>query len=302
MADQFPIIEVPLDASQDIEDLGTKEKFWYDHPDMGRCLFKKARPNTGEDWAEKIASELCDLLGLPHANYELATFNGENGIISPSFLQREWEKGTLITGREILTQKLPDYPQESKDHSQHTIDNVCNAIETTSLSLPIDWIPPEGINTALDTFVGYLLLDTWIGNSDRHHDNWGFIDVKDIMYLSPTYDHGSSLGRNEPDSKQQKRLTTTDKGFSVEAYAKKCYSVFYSPDNNTHRLRNFDVFCEMKTRYPNASKIWLDRLADISSSDTLNVIMRIPENRISRLAIEFSHTILKVNQKQLLNL
>ncbi|MFM5981714.1 MAG: hypothetical protein ACKO9I_14315 [Sphaerospermopsis kisseleviana] len=39
MAEQFPIIEVPLDASQDIEDLGTKEKFWFYHPDLGRCLF-----------------------------------------------------------------------------------------------------------------------------------------------------------------------------------------------------------------------------------------------------------------------
>jgi hypothetical protein len=26
----------------------------------------------GEHWAEKIASELCNLLGLPHASYKLA--------------------------------------------------------------------------------------------------------------------------------------------------------------------------------------------------------------------------------------
>ncbi|MBE9058692.1 hypothetical protein [Sphaerospermopsis sp. LEGE 08334] len=58
MAEQFPIIEVPLDASQDIEDLGTKEKFWFYHPDLGRCLFKKARSNTGEDWAIHNASEI----------------------------------------------------------------------------------------------------------------------------------------------------------------------------------------------------------------------------------------------------
>ncbi len=29
MADLFPIIEVPLDAPEADEDLGTKEKFWF---------------------------------------------------------------------------------------------------------------------------------------------------------------------------------------------------------------------------------------------------------------------------------
>lgn len=86
MSDPFPIIEVPLDASQDIEDLGTKEKFWFRHPSLGCCLFKKARLNTGEDWAEKIAAQLCKLLGLPHAEQELAIYKGEKGTVSPSFL------------------------------------------------------------------------------------------------------------------------------------------------------------------------------------------------------------------------
>ena len=302
MSDPFPIIEVPLDASQDIEDLGTKEKFWFRHPYLGCCLFKKARLNTGEDWAEKIAAQLCKLLGLPHAEQELAIYKGEKGTVSPSFLQGQWKNGTLITGREILTQRLPDYPQHPKDHSQHTIDNVFSAIEATSLSLPIEWIPPEGIHTAIDTFIGYLLLDTWIGNSDRHHDNWAFISVKHQIYLSPTYDHGSSLGRNESDFKRKQRLTTKDQGFTVEAYAKKCYSVFYSPVDNTQRLRNFDVFCEVKSRYPNTTKIWLDRLAKISSNDILKIMMCIPDDRISPTAIEFVQKILELNQNKLLNL
>ncbi|BAY01135.1 hypothetical protein ACOWPH_26375 [Anabaena sp. PCC 7938] len=117
MSDLFPIIEVPLDASQEIEDLGTRIKFWFYDDNLSRCLFKKARPNTGEDWAEKIATELCKLLGLPHAEQELAIYRGEKGTVSPSFLRGEWKNGTLITGREILAQKLPDYPQHPKDHS-----------------------------------------------------------------------------------------------------------------------------------------------------------------------------------------
>ncbi|WP_180277783.1 hypothetical protein [Nostoc sp. 'Peltigera malacea cyanobiont' DB3992] len=47
MPEQFQIIDVPLDAPEADEDLGTKEKFWFRHQYLGRCLFKKARPNTG---------------------------------------------------------------------------------------------------------------------------------------------------------------------------------------------------------------------------------------------------------------
>jgi hypothetical protein len=75
--------------------MGTKPKFWFYHPELGRCLYKQSRPNTGEAWAEKIASELCGLLGLPSATIELAIWNSANGTVSPSFVP---STGTLIPG------------------------------------------------------------------------------------------------------------------------------------------------------------------------------------------------------------
>jgi hypothetical protein len=59
MSNQFLIIEVPDDAAESEEAMGSKFKFWFEHPDLGKCLFKQVRPNTGEDWSEKVA-----LLGL----------------------------------------------------------------------------------------------------------------------------------------------------------------------------------------------------------------------------------------------
>ncbi|MEH1834734.1 MAG: HipA-like protein [Nostoc sp.] len=149
MPEQFRLIEVPLDAREANEDLGTKEKFWFRHQDLGRCLFKKARPNTAEDWAEKIAAELCELLGLPHADYELAVYNGDNGIVSPSFLPPQ--PGAILSlGNEVLARIVSNYPQDSKDLFQHTIDNVFNVIGDASLNLPINWTPPKGISHATE--------------------------------------------------------------------------------------------------------------------------------------------------------
>jgi hypothetical protein len=172
---KFSIFEIPLESPESEEAMGTKEKFWFRHEKLGLCLYKKARQNTGEDWSEKIVSELCKLIKLPHAEYELAIFNNEKGTISPSFLP---ENGSLIPGNEILAKIFLDYPQDIKDLSQHTLNNIFRVFNNSSVDLSRDWILLEGIESAIDTFIGYLLLDAWIGNSDRHHENWAFINLE----------------------------------------------------------------------------------------------------------------------------
>ena len=72
MPKKFQIIEVPADVQREQEQMGTKPKFWYFDDTHGYCLYKEGHPNTGEDWAERIAAELCKLLEIPHAVYKLA--------------------------------------------------------------------------------------------------------------------------------------------------------------------------------------------------------------------------------------
>lgn len=299
MAEKFPVIEVPPDAPGQTEEMGTKEKFWFYHPTLGRCLYKKVRQNTGEDWAEKIAAELCKLLCLPHASYELASFQGERGVISPSFIP---EGGILTPGNEILAPLLPNYPLDTRDISQHTIDNVLNAIASSCVNLPNNWIPPKGINNATDVFVGYLLLDAWIGNTDRHHENWAFVTLTDQTYLSPTYDHASCLGRNESDEKMKTRLTTSDRSFSVEAYTQKSKSAFYSQTGDKKTLQTLDVFTLVASRCPDAAKVWLDILERLSFADIREVLKSLPNERISVTATQFVEKILELNRDKLVNL
>jgi len=75
----FPVITVPDDAADLPEQLGSKPKFWYVGDDSLRYLFKEGREGTGENWAEKVASELCELLGLPHAVYDFAIWKQKKG-------------------------------------------------------------------------------------------------------------------------------------------------------------------------------------------------------------------------------
>ena len=61
----FPEVRVPDDAPLLTEPLGSKPKFWFQNAASVMCLFKEVRPNTGEDWSEKVACELCRFLDLP---------------------------------------------------------------------------------------------------------------------------------------------------------------------------------------------------------------------------------------------
>ncbi len=303
MDNQFPVIIVPPDTTLASEALGTKFKFWFNHPELGYCLYKQARPNTGEDWAEKIASELCELLGLPHARIELATWNNTFGTVSPSFVPIN---GAFILGNEILARSVSDYPQyQAFGVSQHTLDVVLAAISNNAVNQPLDWTPPIRILTAVDTFIGYLLLDAWIGNSDRHHENWGFVETriesltpKVTVHLAPTYDHASSLGRELLDVKRQERL----KGGSVTAYVAKCRSALYAQVGGKKALFTLDAFFDALERYPNAAQVWLTLLASVSTADTMELFNRIPRERISSLAIAFAQEILEINQCRLLEL
>ena len=109
MNNLFQIIEVPEDAAESEEAMGSKFKFWFNHRDLGKCRFKQVRPNTGEDRSEKVASELAELLGLPHASYELATWQNRNGVIATNFLSKDT---ALIHGNDILAGMVPSYPRD----------------------------------------------------------------------------------------------------------------------------------------------------------------------------------------------
>ncbi len=283
--------------------MGTKTKFWFDHPELGSCLFKEARPGTGEDWAEKIAAELAGFLGLPHARYELGTYRGTGGVVSPTFVP---EGGGLLHGNELLTRIAPEYPEAKGGTkgfyrvSQHTIELVQSLMMKASRwRLPLNWSSPDGIEGCADVFVGYLLLDAWIGNQDRHHENWGFVYTGMGVHLAPTYDHGSSLGRNETDKKRSRRLTTKDSRDTVDAFVERATSAFYDREGDKKPLTTLGAFERAASRSPKSARIWLERLSSVPADQTRAVLERIPRERMSQVAVDFAQAMLEANRIRL---
>jgi len=77
----YEVVDVPDDIADLPEQTGTKPKFWFQDGNAVNYLFKEGRSRTGDDWSEKVASELCGLLELPHVAYELAVWRGKRGVI-----------------------------------------------------------------------------------------------------------------------------------------------------------------------------------------------------------------------------
>ena len=92
MIEQYRFIQIADNAPELPEQSGTKTKYWL-HSDNNRYLLKIGRANTGENWAEKVACELCALLGLPHAHYELALWMQNKGVICETIVPQVWAVG-----------------------------------------------------------------------------------------------------------------------------------------------------------------------------------------------------------------
>src|SRR5207244_10262791 len=106
-----------------------------------------------------------------------------------------------------------------------------------------------------DVFVGYVLIDAWIANQDRHHENWASLRCGDELRLAQTFDHGASLARNISDQERKERLMTSDLNRSISHFARRASSAFYRSATDTKPLGTVDAFVAFAQLAPTAGRI-----------------------------------------------
>lgn len=195
----FPLIDVSdWDWTFD-EPMGKPGKRWLTDPDGRSWLWKPAtmqRESTstflkGDDWSEKLPAELAGRLSIPAAEAELAGRDDQPGVILRNVVPPGSE---LIHGNELLPAVVAGYGRELRQKVPgYRLDAIAAALEHFSVNAP------DGAGTGIDAvgaFVEFLALDALIGNTDRHHTNWGVTRrVTDgRMTLAPSFDHATSLG------------------------------------------------------------------------------------------------------------
>jgi hypothetical protein len=290
----YPVINVPRESAGQIEQLGTKRKFWYDND---RYLFKVGREGTGENWAEKIACEIAELLGLPHARYELATCDQYQGVSSSSFVPAG---GRLVHGNELVGRVVASSETGKREHRRHvhTVSRVHSLLRMLPIHEPLGFDIPAIARDKFGLFAGYLLLDALIGNQDRHEENWGVLLHDGELFLAPTFDHASSLGRNESDEMRMEVLASRDVGRSIQSYVLRAKSQMY--DSNQQKLGTHEAFRQFAGMSRGAASFWLDRLRNVQDDEFRALVDEVPADWMSVTARDFAFRMLQLNRQELL--
>ena len=289
----YQIEEVHPEWVLEPEHLGGKKKFWYLKPgeEEVEWLFKHPRSNSGEHWAEKIASEVACLLDIPCAQVELAVFQGDRGSTSECFLDHYQE---LFLGNQILERHLEDYDTTLRrfEQSQHTLENIWKSFERV-------FEDPDGTDAAKSRFADFLILDAVIGNTDRHNENWGIARRYDqgkwVGYLARTFDHASSLGRELSDERREQILNSGHIG----NYSKRGRGGVFWSASDRHGPCPLGLVESAFDRYRVFLGPSLASVADLDDKEVEEIVECIPPDWMSSAARRFAVQLISYNCQEL---
>ena len=287
--DSYPIINVDPDWTLQPEAMGGKRKFWYRGPGQDAdWLFKYPRENTGEHWAEKVAAEIATRLRILHGQVELAHLDGTRGTATRSFtLGRQ-----LFHGNQMLLKKVADYDADMVfGQSHHTLANIWRVME--------GFKGRDAVNRAKCRFASYLVLDAVIGNTDRHHENWGLLLKRTETgwngRVAPSFDHASSLGRELQDSARDRILQQR----RVGRYAERGRGGMYWSEGDTRGPSPLELARRAVSSGPEFFQPVAPRLRRLNDNTLLEVVQRIPSGWMSPSARQFAVELMRYNLAQL---
>lgn len=283
------------------EDDGRFLKSWIEPKDLGRGLFKAGNaidPTASQqrlDWREKVAFELGKLINLPVAKTELANFRSSKnqpkipGTISFDYTPNNAE---VISLRKFITEADADYDSSySNDFDDgYNVVNVIDLFDRHSVGLPHDWKTIDGINDAADLLVGYLMLDTWLGATDRHDENLEIAISSTGYSLCPTFDHGDCLGS---------KLTDNEQNLDNLSNPRLSESCWWEKDVEISTIRALEIAGGIR---PDAAAIWQKQLARITPKQIAEIFDRIPDDLINPTSAKFAQDLLAYNQQHILSL
>lgn len=158
---------------------GRKKKEWLEKD--GKVYLFKTGASNYEIWAELIASEIIKQCGYDAAEYDVALYGGEVGVISPNFLK---SNETIISGDVILDfyRKILLENNRSTD-DLNNIESIMNAMKYYTK----DRIERSAL---FEKLVFLWSFDNLFFESDRNPTNWSIIkdEVTEDYRFSPIYD------------------------------------------------------------------------------------------------------------------
>lgn len=177
--------------------------------------------------------------------------------------------------------KLVEFEEWSKMHDLDNIlttdiDSIYNALDDVFKNS----IQNNNIETIKEKFWEMFVIDFFIGNTDRHNNNWGFIyyenqlDTKYInMEFAPIFDCGSSLTPTLTDKQMELILTTPG---DLNNYVRNAYSAIME---NNKKIHSYEYIKSCQNNYCNDALKLLFPKIDINYVSSIITPMPISDIR-----------------------
>lgn len=209
----------------EVEPRGKRSKAWVEDPSGHRWLRKLPRETRpSEPVVEALALRLARASSLEAPESHLCVWresDGERrGLVVRSFTAQESDL-SLIEGYEVLKGRLDGYDPEYR--AGHRLKGIYKVLKSYEKELQQKPALRKG-------FLRMLLFDAWVGNGDRHPENWAILRADSgAVRLAPVFDMGACLGAELHDGAQLlDPLKRTDE--RLRKYVEECPSGFGNGD------------------------------------------------------------------------
>lgn len=289
----YSFTEIPIEKYRilDIEvSGGSRPRLVLEHiQKREKFFFKTYRHKPLEIWSEMLASQLGATCGV---KIQMVSLKKAPDDIALTFRERYGDYlPTNWNGAGVLVRNV--FPKD------HEILYGMNIIGTASEAVTLERIESDIRSRYLDTedileaFADMVIFDAYIGNMDRHHENWA-IGQKDVptqlsllrptvaeravfkkrRKFTPLYDHGSSLMFELDDNKVS--IYSADKALYERVYILgKQYALLLMPDG-----RRANIFAVIKAHFDERTS-WAPRfrksIAKVTGPKELEVARMILE-------------------------
>jgi hypothetical protein len=208
------------------------------------------------------------------------------------------DRWNLLPGYVLLTALVPGYVGGARlpGRPGHSLANIHRVLANCG--------PPPGHDelSAFGAFAGYLVMDAWVANQDRHDRNWAVLehsDAPDPRRLAASFDHTSSLGFNLVDAERERLLNTSD---GVRVWSEKGRALQFEHDPAAKRQTATLVAVARRALQlagGDVERLWLDRLSSMQCVEVADVVSGVAG--LSESAATFILRLLETNRRRLLD-
>lgn len=236
------------------------EIYMLKYPDPVRAnKLKDELSYKNNQFSEYIGCEIFKACGFVTQEATLGHFTDRSG------------KRKTVVGCKDFTQHGGEFFEMKKLGNQTDVDGAGSKIKLSIEDVYeiINESPQiENKQEIIDGFWDMFVVDTLIGNGDRHLGNWGLMVHGEEVSLAPIYDCGSSLGALLNDDGMKSLLEKPHLFRNTELNQTSCYSM------DGKRIFNIDIFKNPPPDLTNAIK----RTAPNIDIDEINAIIdKTPE-------------------------